>query len=235
MLDFTPFRCITFDCYGTLIDWETGLLNALRPVLSAHDINITDDKLLALYGELEAAEQRRSYRRYRDVLKAVVFGLGDRLSFRPSLEQAESLPNAVAHWQPFPDTVKALHRLKTKYKLAIISNIDDDLFAQTAKLLAVDFYAVTTAQQAQAYKPALAIFELAFRKLGLPREQILHAGQSLYHDVAPARELGLRSVWVNRPSRRPNAGATITAAVKPDLEVSSLKALAQLGLRSDKQ
>ncbi|HEV2113698.1 MAG TPA: haloacid dehalogenase type II [Terriglobales bacterium] len=229
-LDFDLFRCITFDCYGTLIDWETGLLNALRPIVAAHGVKAADQELLKLYGELEAAEQRRPYRRYREVLKAVVFGLGERLSFRASLEQAESLPESIAQWQPFPDTVEALRRLSAKYKLAIISNIDDDLFAHSAKLLQVSFEAVTTAQQAQAYKPSHKIFELAFQKLGLPREHILHAGQSLYHDVAPARELGLHSVWVNRASRRPGAGATISAAVKPDLEVNSLKALADRAL-----
>jgi 2-haloacid dehalogenase len=230
VLDFASFRCITFDCYGTLIDWETGLLNALRPILAAHHVETSDRELLKAYGELEAAEQRRPYRRYCEVLKAVVFGLGDRFSFRPSLEQAESLPESISRWQPFPDTVEALRRLKSKYQLAIISNIDDDLFAYSAKLLKVNLDAVTTAQQAQAYKPSHQIFERAFEKIGLPREQILHAGQSLYHDVAPARELGLSSVWVNRPSRRPGAGATITASVKPDLEVSSLKALADAAL-----
>ena len=231
MLDFSGFRCITFDCYGTLIDWESGILGALRPILNAHGVEISDEKLLELYGQVEAAEQRRSYRRYRDVLKAVVLGLGERLSFRASLEEAESLPNSLPQWQPFADTVEALRRLKSKYKLAIISNIDDDLFAHSARLLQIDFDAVTTAQQAQAYKPSPKIFELAFRKIGLPREQILHAGQSLYHDVAPARALGLHSVWVNRPSRRPGAGATIPAPVKPDLEVASVEELADAALR----
>lgn len=230
MLSFSQFRCITFDCYGTLIDWETGLLSALRPVLAVHGFEPSDQELLKVYGELEAAEQKRPYRRYREVLKAVVFGLGDRYSFRPTLEQAERLADSIATWQPFPDTVEALRRLHAKYKLAIISNIDNDLFAHSAKLLQVKFEAVTTAEQAQAYKPSHKIFELAFQKLGLPREQILHAGQSLYHDVAPARQLELRSVWVNRPSRRPGAGATISAAVKPDLEVNSLSALADLAL-----
>jgi 2-haloacid dehalogenase len=231
MLSFSQFRSITFDCYGTLIDWETGLLNALRPILAAHSVKASDAELLKLYGELEAAEQKRPYRRYREVLKAVVFGLGERLSFRASLEEAESLPESIAQWQPFPDTVAALERLKAKYKVAIISNIDDDLFAHSARLLTVNFDAVMTAEQAQAYKPSHKIFELAFSKLGLRRAEILHAGQSLYHDVAPARELGLHSAWVNRPSRRPNAGATISASVKPDLEVHSLKKLADLACR----
>ena len=231
MLDFSGFRCITFDCYGTLIDWESGILGALRPVLATHGVEVSDAKLLELYGEVEAAEQRRTYRRYREVLKAVVFGLGERLSFRASLEEAESLPNSLPLWQPFPDTVESLRRLHAKYKLAIISNIDDDLFAHSAKLLQVKFAAVTTAQQAQAYKPSHKIFELAFAKLGLPRAEILHAGQSLYHDVAPARELGLHSIWVNRPSRRPGAGAAITAPVKPDVEVESVAELADAALR----
>jgi 2-haloacid dehalogenase len=230
MLDFDRFKCLSFDCYGTLIDWETGILETLHPLLERHGADVPDAPLLELYGELEAAEQRRSYRTYREILSGVVVGLGDKLSFRPTLEDLHSLPNSLPGWQPFPDTVDALKRLHTKYKLAIISNIDDDLFAESAKSLQIAFDVVVTAQQARSYKPSNNNFVLALERIGLPREQVLHCGQSLYHDTAPTKALGLANVWVNRPSRRPGAGATKPSAARPDLEVPDMKTLANLAL-----
>ncbi|HSB75592.1 MAG TPA: haloacid dehalogenase type II, partial [Terriglobales bacterium] len=190
MLDFSRFRALTFDCYGTLIDWETGLLGALRPILRSHGSNLGDEQILALYAELEPAAQN-PYRRYRDVLEEVVRGLGKRLGFEASQAEARSLPDSLPDWQPFPDTVAALQKLQARYRLAIISNTDDDLFAGTARHLKVKFDQVITAEQARAYKPSLAPFHLALQRLELPREQILHVGQSVYHDVVPARSLGL--------------------------------------------
>src|SRR5256885_12016121 len=117
-MNFQDFSCLTFDCYGTLIDWETGILNALRPVLKNHGATASDDRILELYAELEAAEEKRSYRPYRDVLKGIVLGFGDRLSFRPTLHELNSLPESIPSWPPFADTIAALRNLKTKYKLA---------------------------------------------------------------------------------------------------------------------
>jgi len=228
MLDFSRFECITFDCYGTLIDWESGILRALQPIFDRHGIELAREQILAHYRRLEPAEQRRPYRAYREILKAVVLGCGDTLSFRPSLEELESLPNSLPGWQPFPDTVDALRRLKSRFKLGIISNTDDDLFAGSAQRLQVPFDWVTTAQQAQCYKPGHAIFYLALNKMGIPKEKILHAAESRFHDIAPANELGLSNVWVNRS--RGKAGATQESQAKPNLEVSDLKTLADLAL-----
>ena len=227
-LDFSRFRVISFDCYGTLIDWETGIFSALRPILARHKVEISDGELLKLYGELEAEAESDPYVSYREVLQSVVRGLGVRLGFVPSTQEQDSLPDSVANWLPFADTVSALRRLKAKYELAIISNIDDNLFAATAPRLQVEFDSVITAGQARAYKPSLKVFELAGKRIGIPREQWLHAGQSIYHDVAPARSLGIATVWVNRPSARPNVGAVVPASGQADLEVSSLQALAEL-------
>jgi 2-haloacid dehalogenase len=138
------------------------------------------------------------------------------------------LPDSLARWRPFPDTVPALRRLKNKFKLGIISNIDDDLFATTAPKLAVDFDFVVTAAQARAYKPSQQIFEIARRKISLPAQQWLHAAQSVYHDVVPAKFLGIGTVWVNRPSAYPNAGAAKPAIANPDVKVSNLAELADL-------
>jgi 2-haloacid dehalogenase len=227
-LDFSRFRIITFDCYGTLIDWETGILDAIRPILSVHDAHLSDVDILRIYGEIEADEESGAYQSYKEILRAVVRGFGTRLGFAPSQQEQQSLPNSLANWKPFPDTVAALHQLQQQFKLGILSNIDDDLFAATAPQLGIEFDHVVTASQARAYKPSLDIFRLAQKEIGLPPQQWLHAGQSIYHDVVPAQSMGIATVWVNRPSPLPNSGAAKPARGKPDLEVSSLEELADL-------
>ena len=226
--DFSRFRIITFDCYGTLIDWESGILGAIRPIISAHRAHLSDVEILRMYGEIEADEELGEYQPYKEILQAVVRGFGTRLGFVPSEKEQQSLPSSLASWKPFPDTVIALRQLKQKFKLGILSNIDDDLFSATAPQLGIEFDQVVTASQARAYKPSLDIFRLAQKKIGLPPQQWLHAGQSIYHDVVPAQSLGITTVWVNRPSRLPNSGAAKPAQAKPDFEVSSLQELADL-------
>lgn len=226
MLDFSQYRVVSFDCYGTLIDWETGIFSALRPVLAAHGKGISDTELLNLYSELESEAEQGEFHSYRKVLESVVRGFGERLGFKPSEAQARSLPDSLAGWRPFPDTVAALQKLKARYQLAIISNVDDDLFAATARHLEVPFDHLITAQQARAYKPSMRMFNLAQQRIGVAPTQWLHAAQSVYHDVIPARSLGITTVWVNRPSPRPGAGAAKAAAGQPDLEVPDLKTLA---------
>jgi len=230
LLDFSRFRVVTFDCYGTLVDWETGILNALRPVLSAHGTILDNAEILSLYGELEAHAEGSEYRPYREVLRDVVRGFGKTLGFSATAGEQQSLPDSLATWKPFPDTVASLRRLKAKFKLSIISNVDDDLFSATARQLEIDFDYVTTAGQARAYKPSLEVFRMAQQKMNTPSEHWLHAAQSVYHDVIPAKSLGLSTVWVNRPSRRPGAGAGKSAAAEPDVEVSSLAELADLAI-----
>jgi 2-haloacid dehalogenase len=228
VLNFAPFRILTFDCYGTLIDWETGILSAMRPVLAAHGKTIADSELLSLYSELESEAESGEFRPYREVLQSVVRGLGEHLGFTPTESQARSLPDSVSTWSPFPDTVEALSKLKTRYQLAVVSNVDDELFAPTARRLKVPFDYVITAQQARAYKPSLQMFKLAQQRTGAMKGQWLHVAQSVYHDVVPARSLGIATVWVNRPSTRPGAGASKAVAGQPDLEVPDLKTLAEL-------
>jgi 2-haloacid dehalogenase len=228
MLNFTQFRLVTFDCYGTLIDWETGIFSALRPILAAHGKTITDSELLRLYSELEAEAEQGEFHPYREVLQSVVSGFGTRLEFNPTESQMRSLPDSLPNWPPFPDTIAALGKLKSRYQLAIISNVDDDLFAATARRLQIAFDYVITAQQARAYKPSPQIFKLAQQRTGVAPGQWLHAAQSVYHDVVPARSLGISTVWVNRPSPRPGSGAAKAASGQPDLEVPDLKTLADL-------
>jgi len=231
MLRFDEFEVLTFDCYGTLIDWETGLREALSPVFAAHRVNPDAGWVLELYGELETAAESGAYREYRAVLRTVLQGLGERLSFAPTPTELERFSTSVKDWPAFPDSPSALQALKKKYRLAIISNVDDELFAHSAKQLQVQFDWVITAQQAKSYKPSLRNFRLAFERIGVPHSRILHVAQSLFHDIAPANALGLSTVWVNRRHLQEGPGATPPAQARPDLEVPTLRALAeQMGL-----
>jgi 2-haloacid dehalogenase len=229
-LDFTRFEVLTFDCYGTLIDWESGILAALHRILETHEKKIDDATLLKLYGEFEQRSEQSSehgkFQPYRKVLESVVRQFGDQLGFKPTAEEVHSLPDSLSTWKPWPDTVAALRQLKSRYRLAILSNVDDDLFATTRPKLEVEFDEVITAEQARAYKPSLKLFELALSRIHAPAHRVLHIGQSIYHDVIPAQALGLAAVWVNRPSANPGVGAVKPAHAKPDLTVTSLADLA---------
>jgi 2-haloacid dehalogenase len=227
-MNLAGFSVLTLDCYGTMIDWESGILSALRPVLTAHQKKISDFALLETYSELELDAEQQDYMSYRNVLEFTVRGFGRRLGFTPTEEEVSSLPESVKTWRPFPDTVAALQKLKSRYTLAVVSNIDDDLFALTSPKLKVAFDHVITAQQARCYKPCDKIFRMAQKRTGVDRGKWLHVGQSIFHDVIPAKSLGIATVWVNRPSPRAGAGATKAAAGKPDLEVSNLAELAAM-------
>jgi len=225
-IDFGRFEVLTFDCYGTLIDWETGILSSLRRILAAHDKRVDAATVLEMYGDFEQRAEAGPFRPYREVLESVVRQFGTELAFDPTEQEVHSLPNSLPVWKPWPDTVSALSQLKSRFRLAIVSNVDDDLFASTRPQLGVAFDEVITAQQAQAYKPSLKMFELALNRIHAPAHRVLHVGQSIYHDVIPAQALGLATVWVNRPSARPGVGAVKSAEAKPDLTVSSLAELA---------
>jgi len=225
MLDFSRFEILTFDCYGTLINWEEGILRCMRSILAAHGKDTDDATILQLYGDFEARAEQGPYRCYREVLQSVVSQFGEQHGFVPTDAQTRSLPDSLRNWQPWPDTISALGELQKRFRLAVISNVDDDLFADTQPQLEVKFDQIITAQQAGAYKPSLKIFALALSRIGVPAHRILHVGQSIYHDIVPAQSLGLSTVWVNRPSPRAGVGAVKAAKGQPDLEVSSLAQL----------
>ncbi len=231
MIDLTAYGVLSFDCYGTLIDWESGIVTALRPVLASRNITLEDDRVLELYAEIESAAERGAYVTYRHVLREVMRQFGAGLRFAPTPSELNLLAESLKGWKPFPDTVEALQILKRRFKLAIISNIDEDLFAGTAKDLNVEFDWIITAEQAKSYKPSLNNFTLAIEKMGVSPQRILHIAQSLYHDVIPAQRLGLSTVWVNRRKGGRGFGATPRASARPDLEVSDLAQLvAMMGL-----
>ncbi len=228
MIQFNQFTALSFDCYGTLIDWESGITPVLQQLVKAHGITMSDQALLELFAILEPEAQSGDYKTYRDILREVVQKFGERLGFSPTATELESLANSIQDWQPFSDTVEALQALKQKYKLVIISNIDDDLFAQTNKHLKIEFDSIITAQQAQSYKPSVHNFEFALEKTGFSSHQLLHVAQSLFHDIATAKSLGLTTVWVNRRQGKPGGGATKPTTAQPDLEVPDLKSLVDL-------
>jgi 2-haloacid dehalogenase len=232
MLDFSRFEILTFDCYGTLVNWEEGILRILRRILSAHHKQVDDATILKLFGDFEQRLEEGEFRPYREVLRLVVRAFGNEIGFNPTPEDEGSLPDTLSTWKPWPDTVDSLQKLKSKFRLAILSNVDDDLFAATKPQLGVEFDEIITAQQAHAYKPSPKIFELALKRIGAPTERVLHVGQSIFHDVIPAQSLGLSAVWVNRPSARPGVGAVRAAVGRPDLTVSSLGELASAATQS---
>ena len=230
MLDFNRFEILTFDCYGTLINWEDGILRCLHRILAAHGKDTEDAAILQLYGDFEARAEQGKYRCYREVLQSVVRQFGEQFGFSPTESETKSLPESLPNWKPWPDTVNALRELQKRFRLSVISNVDDDLFAGTQPQLGIKFDQIITAQQAGAYKPSLKIFELALSRIGVPAHRILHVGQSIYHDVLPAQSLGLATVWVNRPSPRTGVGAVKLAQGHPDLQVPSLTELATAGI-----
>ena len=227
MLDFEGIEAVSFDCYGTLIDWESGIVEAIRPVLEARGLDLSDSRILALFADIEPAAQRTEYVEYRHVLREVMGELARRTGFSPDDADLDCLVESLPNWPIFSDTVGALRALKSRYKIAIISNIDDDLFALTARRLDVEFDHVITSQQAQSYKPSLHNFVLALDRIGVSPDRLLHVAQSAFHDVAPAKSMGLSVVWVNRHAGR-EGGATRPVQATPDLEVPDLATLTSL-------
>lgn len=226
-LDPGAFDVLTFDCYGTLVDWESGLLTALRAQLGEAIAQVPDDELLEAFAALEH-EAQSPYQPYRDVLAQCLRELGERFGAAPTEQRQRLFAESVPDWPPFPDSHEALARLQARYRLVPITNCDDDLFAGSAARLGIDFDEVMTAQQAGAYKPDERPFQLAFERLGVPRGRILHVAQSLWHDHVTAKRLGLTSVWINRRAGLPGGGATPAAEAKPDLELPDLRSLADL-------
>jgi 2-haloacid dehalogenase len=227
MLPFDRFEALTFDCFGTLVDWESGILDALLPVVTSHGVAAEPDRLLRLYADAESDLEAGPYLPYAEVLGRVMERIGTALGFEPSPEERGRLARTLPAWPLFPDTVTSLASLARRYRLAIVSNVDDDLFAGVARRLAVPFDAVITAQQVRSYKPAPAHFLRALKTLRLPAERVLHVAQSRFHDVAPARALGFTTVWVNRRSGREGPGATPEAGAVADLQIPDLASLAR--------
>lgn len=230
---FDRFRVLTFDCFGTLIDWERGVLDALRPLIARAIPRPTDDQVLEVFAGLEPDEQAsRPAALYPDILRVVARRLAAALSLRAEPDDEEALAGSVSTWPPFPDTPPALGALRSRFKLVIVSNVDRQSIGGTIARIGVPFDAVVTAQEVGSYKPAPAHFVRALevaRSLGARSDQVLHVAQSLFHDHVPARAFGLSTVWIDRRQGRPGFGATRppTAPVRPDWTFPSLATFAQ--------
>jgi 2-haloacid dehalogenase len=226
-LEYDAYDVLTFDTYGTLIDWETGIAAALREALGPAADALRGDDLLSRFARVEH-ELETPGTRYRDVLATALQRVAAELGTTVSDRQAAAFGGSVGDWPAFPDTALALQRLHTRFALATITNCDDDLFASSKTRLGVTFDVVVTAQQVGRYKPDPAGFHVAFeriqRELGVPRDRILHVAQSLFHDHVTAKRLGMRTVWIDR--REGRAGGATPAAetpVEPDARFTSLR------------
>ena len=193
----TAYDLLTFDCYGTLIDWRGGIADAFERAAAELDVSVERERILALHAEIEPAVQADGFRPYREVLEETARRIGGELGWPTPAAGWSFLPDSLARWQPFPDTVAGLRRLREAgLALGILSNVDDDLIAASLDLLEVEFEFVVTAQQVRAYKPARPHFD-AGRERAAGRRW-LHVAQSVFHDIAPASELGVPGVWINR-------------------------------------
>ncbi|MBA3877055.1 MAG: haloacid dehalogenase type II [Anaerolinea sp.] len=228
-MDYGAFDALTFDCYGTLIDWEAGILAGLRAVLDPRGVRPPDDELLERYATVEAMVEAGPYRRYREVLGLGLESVASSYAVQPTAAEIAAFGGSVGDWPAFPDSRAALARLKARFRLGVLTNCDDDLFAASNRRLGVEFDWIVTAQQAGGYKPRIANFELLFGRLDVPRERVLHVAQSLFHDHVPAKSLGLSTVWIDRRHDRDGFGATPPAQATPDarfLDIASFAAAA---------
>ena len=215
-----PYDVVTFDCYGTLIDWEGGLAEAFARAAAADGIKADRETVLRLYHEIEPMVEAETYRRYRSVLAETARRLATRLGWTVSEAQAAFLPESLPGWPPFLDTNAALERLaRAGYRLGILSNVDDDLLAGTRRHFTVSFDLLVTAQQVGSYKPAPGHFQTARERIG--GQRWLHAAQSYFHDVRPARGLGIPVAWINRHGQPVPADGP-----RPDREFRDLDGLA---------
>jgi 2-haloacid dehalogenase len=211
-LDLTKFKALSFDCYGTLIDWESGLLAVLSPWAREQRPDVADEGLLLAFADNEGAVQLETPSAlYPDVLATAFRRTGEQLGTPVSDEWAQRLGGSVPDWPAFPDSPDALARLARRYKLIILSNVHRAGFAASNERLRGDFAAIITAEDVGAYKPAENHFralDAALPGLGVERSKLLHVAQSLFHDHVPAKREGLPSVWINRRHDRPGWGAT---------------------------
>ena len=226
MIDYDAFDVLTFDCYGTLIDWESGILSGLRAVLGSDIESIPDTQLLERFAFNEHVAEI-PYKNYREVLGLTLRLMATELDLAVSPDQEAQFGASVLNWPAFPDSHDALSSLQKKYKLVVITNCDDDLFAASADRLGITFDEVITAAQVGSYKPNIENFHFAHEKiqrtLGVSKDRILHVAQSLFHDHAPAKSIGMTTVHIKRRGN----GAALQASATPDAVFSDIKSFAE--------
>jgi len=229
----TDFKALTFDCYGTLIDWESGMIAGLKPLTDRVGPGLTRDRILEAHARNESAQQRWTPNyRYKDLLPIVYKRLAEEWGVLASVQECQDYGRSVEKWPAFSDSVDALHYLKQHYKLIILSNVDNQSFAHSNARLDVEFDATITAEDVGSYKPSDRNFEYMLEKLaalGIEKNQILHTAESMFHDHVPGKRHGLASCWIYRRHDQQGFGATMNPGQLPqvDFRFNSMADLAQ--------
>lgn len=231
-MNLEDFSTLTFDCYGTLIDWESGMVRALEPLTSRAKHPLSRDQILEAHARHESSQQVWTpAKRYSDLLAVVYKRLAEEWVVPTSWEECRAYGASVGDWPVFPDTVEALRYLKQHYRLVILSNVDNDSFARTNEKLGVVFDAIYTAEDIGSYKPSPRNFAYMLEKLatlGVGQGEILHTAESLFHDHGPANQAGLASCWIHRRHAAGGFGATMAPEEMPtfNFKFTSLGAFA---------
>jgi 2-haloacid dehalogenase len=218
-MKLSQFKVLTFDCYGTLIDWESGMVQALQPLVTRVTPALARNQILEAHARHEAAQERWTpMRKYRDLLAVVYKRLAEEWGVPASWEECQAYGRSVGNWPAFPDSTEALQYLKKHYKLVILSNVDNESFALSNKNLQVVFDAILTAEDIGSYKPSDRNFQYMLEVLGarsIRKEEILHTAESLFHDHEPANRAGLTSCWIYRRHADSGFGATMAPGEMP--------------------
>ena len=217
-MEFKSFEIISFDCYGTLIDWKKAVLDILGSVISRYHIEVEREELFMMFLEVDREVINDEYRPYREILTEITDRIAAKLSINLINKDRTCLSDRFDEWIPFYDTVRALKKLASQYKLCVISNIDNDLFGITASKLGVKFDFLITAQNLRTYKPNHNNFKQALSSFGIDRDRQLHVAQSIHHDIIPANQLGINNVWINRYAEEvPESEVGNPGMIIPDL------------------
>jgi 2-haloalkanoic acid dehalogenase type II len=218
----SQFKALSFDCYGTLIDWETGIIAALEPLIARSGANMPNDQLLEAFGRIEhELEEAHPSMLYSDVLMLVHRHLSELLGVGHDEQEARAFGGSIGDWPPFPDTVEALRYLKQHFRLIILSNVDRESFARSNRRLGVEFDRIFTAQDIGSYKPSLRNFNYLLDRLPeleMGKGDLLHVAQSLFHDHVPASQLGIATAWIDRRHGKDGGGATAVPELMPHLD-----------------
>jgi 2-haloalkanoic acid dehalogenase type II len=232
-MKLTDFKVLTFDCYGTLIDWETGMIHAYQEVVHRCPDSLTPERVLEIHARYEVEQQTKTPTMpYSELLALVHAQVARQCRVQTTTEEDAKFGQSIANWPPFPDSVDALQYLKKHYKLAILSNVDRESFRSSNTRLQVEFDHVFTAEEIGSYKPNQRNFDYMITKLaaqGIPKIEILHTAESLFHDHLPANRAGLASAWIYRRHGKQGFGATHPPEVMPhyDFQFTSMEQMAQ--------
>ena len=218
----TGFKALTFDCYGTLIDWESGMIEALKPLTSKASLKLSRDQILEAHARHESSQQIQTPAKlYRELLAVVYRRLAEEWGVAVNWNDCVTYGRSIRSWPAFADTAASLQYLKQHYKLAILSNVDNESFSFSSEKLGVDFDAVYTAEDCGSYKPSPRNFDYMLAKLntlGIEKGEILHTAESLFHDHGPANQHGLASCWIHRRHGQEGSGATVALAKTPSYD-----------------